>query len=183
MAVSRGDCAPGGARLTARGTAPTEPAGGKSRLKFLFPKWATPSGKAVYSVFDGIAVNKQAWADDVLCLITIRSHDQYNTTIYGLDDRYRGVFGRRDVLFMHPADMAACGINHGDLVDIEIVSLGRPLLLPGLTAIEYGIARGSRRPTLLRLMCWCRWTTSIKPVATLPTNPFRSWSDERHHDL
>ena len=60
----------------------------------------------MFSVFPGVRENYEPWADDVLRLITIRSHDQYNTTIYGLDDRYRGVFGRRDVLFMHPADMA-----------------------------------------------------------------------------
>ena len=58
-------------------------------------RWPTPSGKAMFSVFPGARENYEPWADDVLRLITIRSHDQYNTTIYGLDDRYRGVFGRR----------------------------------------------------------------------------------------
>ena len=58
-------------------------------------RWPTPSGKAMFSVFPGVRENYEPWADDVLRLITIRSHDQYNTTIYGLDDRYRGVFGRR----------------------------------------------------------------------------------------
>ncbi|TXH04573.1 MAG: FdhF/YdeP family oxidoreductase [Nevskiaceae bacterium] len=106
-------------------------------------KWPTPSGKAVFSVFDGVRVNYQPWADDVLRLITIRSHDQYNTTIYGMDDRYRGVFGRRDILFMHASDLAARGLEHGDRVDIETVSLGRPLRLEGITAIEYGIAPGT----------------------------------------
>jgi len=75
--------------------------------------------------------------------VTIRSHDQYNTTVYGLDDRYRGVFGRRDVLFMHPDDLAAQGLEHGDVVDIETVAEGRSLRLPGITVIEYDIARGS----------------------------------------
>jgi anaerobic selenocysteine-containing dehydrogenase len=79
----------------------------------------------------------------VLRLVTIRSHDQYNTTIYGLDDRYRGVFGRRDVLFMHPQDLAAHGLEHGDLIDIETVSSTRALRLENITAIEYQIARGS----------------------------------------
>jgi anaerobic selenocysteine-containing dehydrogenase len=49
----------------------------------------------------------------------MRSHDQYNTTIYGLDDRYRGVFGRRDVLMMNEGDMARLGLVEGDLVDVE----------------------------------------------------------------
>lgn len=106
-------------------------------------KWPTPSGKAMFSVFPGVRENYLPWADDVLRLITIRSHDQYNTTIYGMDDRYRGVFGRRDVLFMNPADMAARGLEHGDLVEIETISKDRSLRLGGITVIEYDIAPGS----------------------------------------
>ncbi len=77
-------------------------------------KWTTPSGKAEFYVFPGLHEDKQVHSDDMLRLITIRSHDQYNTTIYAMDDRYRGVFGRRDVLFMNPADMEARGLAHGD---------------------------------------------------------------------
>jgi len=106
-------------------------------------QWPTPSGKAVFSVFPGVRQTYLPWADDVLRLVTIRSHDQYNTTIYGLDDRYRGVFGRRDVLFMNAGDMAARGLAHGDLVVIETVSQDRPLRLAGITVIEYDIAAGS----------------------------------------
>ncbi|MGC3987807.1 MAG: FdhF/YdeP family oxidoreductase [Pseudorhodoferax sp.] len=106
-------------------------------------KWPTPSGKAMFSVFPGVRENYLPWEDDVLRLVTIRSHDQYNTTIYGLDDRYRGVFGRRDVLFMNPADMAARGLEHGDLVEIETISKDRSLRLGGITVIEYDIAPGS----------------------------------------
>ncbi|WP_258078257.1 molybdopterin dinucleotide binding domain-containing protein, partial [Xanthomonas arboricola] len=50
---------------------------------------------------------------------TRRSHDQYNTTIYGLDDRYRGVFGERRVLFINGADIAALNMKAGDWVDLE----------------------------------------------------------------
>lgn len=106
-------------------------------------KWNTPTGKAMFSVFPGVRERYEPWPDEVLRLVTIRSHDQYNTTIYGLDDRYRGVFGRRDVLFMNPEDLAAQGLEHGDLVDIETVSRNRTLRLAGITAIEYSIARGS----------------------------------------
>ncbi|VVE76973.1 FdhF/YdeP family oxidoreductase [Pandoraea sputorum] len=106
-------------------------------------QWTTPSGKAIFSVFKGVRENYEPWADDVLRLITIRSHDQYNTTIYAMDDRYRGVFGRRDVLFMHPNDLASHGLEHGDLVDIETISSGRALRLNGITVIEYNIAPGS----------------------------------------
>ena len=53
-----------------------------------------------------------------LVLQTLRSHDQYNTTIYGLDDRYRGVSGGRRVVFVNPADIAELGLRAGDRVDL-----------------------------------------------------------------
>lgn len=53
-----------------------------------------------------------------LVLQTLRSHDQYNTTIYGLDDRYRGVKGGRRVVFVNPADIAALGFRDGDRVNL-----------------------------------------------------------------
>ncbi|SMG58872.1 FdhF/YdeP family oxidoreductase [Paraburkholderia susongensis] len=106
--------------------------------------WLTPSGKAEFSVYGGVKEDADVLgAQDVLRLITIRSHDQYNTTIYALDDRYRGVFGRRDVLFMNEEDMADQGIEHGDLVDIETLTPGRTLRLKSITAIVYSIAKGS----------------------------------------
>jgi anaerobic selenocysteine-containing dehydrogenase len=52
-------------------------------------------------------------------LMTIRSHDQFNTTIYGLDDRYRGVYNERRVLFMNREDMKNQGLNKMDVVDIS----------------------------------------------------------------
>ncbi len=53
-----------------------------------------------------------------LVLQTLRSHDQYNTTIYGLDDRYRGIHGGRRVVFVNPADIAALGLTEGQHVDL-----------------------------------------------------------------
>ncbi|MGF6243830.1 MULTISPECIES: FdhF/YdeP family oxidoreductase [Paraburkholderia] len=103
----------------------------------------TPTGKAMFSVYHGVKEDADVDGDDVLRLVTLRSHDQYNTTIYALDDRYRGVFGRRDVLFMNEADLAACGLEHGDLVDIETAVPGRQLRLEKITAIAYDIAPGS----------------------------------------
>lgn len=105
--------------------------------------WTTPSGKAEFFVFPGLNEDKTVSGDDVLRLVTLRSHDQYNTTIYALDDRYRGVFGRRDVLFMSLADLDSRGLAHGDLVDIETVTQGRTLRYEKITAIEYKIAPGS----------------------------------------
>ena len=53
-----------------------------------------------------------------LLLQTLRSHDQYNTTIYGKDDRYRGVYGGRRIVLIHPEDVAEMGFADGDMVDL-----------------------------------------------------------------
>ncbi len=105
--------------------------------------WKTPSGKAEFKLFSGLNEDISLSDGTILKLATIRSHDQYNTTIYGLDDRYRGIFGRRDVLFMNDRDLKAKGLEHGDLVEIEtaLPSGGKRLLK--LTAISYDISEGS----------------------------------------
>lgn len=107
--------------------------------------WPTPTGKAMFSVYTGVKEDADVLGgEQVLRLITLRSHDQYNTTIYAMDDRYRGVSGRRDVLFMNAEDLAARGLEHGDLVDVEtMTSSGRTMRLEKVTAVEYEIARGS----------------------------------------
>ena len=58
------------------------------------------------------------WGEDLLTLMTVRSHDQYNTTVYGLDDRYRGVHGLRRVCFISRADLQRFGFADGDRVDL-----------------------------------------------------------------
>ncbi|WP_340609544.1 FdhF/YdeP family oxidoreductase [Xenorhabdus bharatensis] len=105
--------------------------------------WPTPTGKAMFSVFKGVKENADVLGEDVLRLMTIRSHDQYNTTIYALDDRYRGVFGRRDVLFMNDVDLEARGLKHGDKISIETVSQNRKLSLKDITVISFSIAPGT----------------------------------------
>jgi molybdopterin-dependent oxidoreductase alpha subunit len=105
--------------------------------------WKTPSGKAEFLLFPGLNEDRELADASVLKLATIRSHDQYNTTIYGLDDRYRGVFGRRDVLFMNDGDLAANGLEHGDLVEISTALPSGGKRQMKLTAISYDIARGS----------------------------------------
>jgi molybdopterin-dependent oxidoreductase alpha subunit len=89
--------------------------------------WATASGKAEFhlaNIHPSDTVRAQrAWAaagktNLVFTLSTIRSHDQYNTTIYGLNDRYRGVRGHRRVVFIHADDIASLGLKAGDWVDI-----------------------------------------------------------------
>lgn len=80
--------------------------------------WKTATGKANFLVFDPKAGDPRRGDPDVLILTTLRSHDQYNTTIYGQNDRYRGVFGRRDVVFANPDDMTRMGLAEGDLIDV-----------------------------------------------------------------
>lgn len=75
----------------------------------------TLSGKAHFNVADVLVT---PLAIDEYMMMTIRSHDQFNTTIYGLDDRYRGVYHERRVIFMNPADIAAAGFHPGDIVDL-----------------------------------------------------------------
>jgi molybdopterin-dependent oxidoreductase alpha subunit len=78
----------------------------------IFP---TSTGKANF------AVNPLQWVpipEGRLILQTLRSHDQYNTTIYGLDDRYRGVKGGRRVVFVNKADIEKFGFQEGDRVDL-----------------------------------------------------------------
>ncbi|RMB36232.1 molybdopterin-dependent oxidoreductase alpha subunit [Sphingomonas sp. PP-F2F-G114-C0414] len=81
-------------------------------------EWNTDSGKANFIVAKGVEEDESAGDPTVLRLTTLRAHDQYNTTVYSLDDRYRGVFGRRDILFMNERDMARLGHKEGDVVDI-----------------------------------------------------------------
>ena len=105
--------------------------------------WKTPSGRAQFIMIDGVEEDPVVDAPNVLKLTTIRSHDQYNTTIYGLNDRYRGVFGRRDVLFMNEGDLAARGLYHGDLVWVEPAVPDGAARRLRLTVICYNIAPGS----------------------------------------
>lgn len=107
--------------------------------------WHTKSGKAEFIVAAGLEEDPRCDAPGMLILATIRSHDQYNTTLYTLDDRYRGIKGRRDILFINEADLLARGLQHGDVVDIVTVcNAGEaPRTMTGLTAVAYEIARGS----------------------------------------
>ena len=105
--------------------------------------WRTESGKAQFIPF-GTLAGHRAGNRDALTLTTIRSHDQYNTTIYDLGDRYRGVFGRRDIIFMNEQDLADRGLEHGDVVDIQTdLGIEPAPRLDGFTAVVYEIARGS----------------------------------------
>ena len=75
-------------------------------------------------------------------MMTIRTHDQFNTTVYGLDDRYRGVFGGRRVVFMHEADIAAAGLQQGQLVDLFNRHGGVERVARAFMVAPYRIPRG-----------------------------------------
>jgi molybdopterin-dependent oxidoreductase alpha subunit len=77
-----------------------------------------------------------------LLMMTIRSHDQYNTTVYGVDDRYRGVYGGRRVILMHPDDLADRGLAPGALVDITSHFADGDRQAPRFAALPYPIPRG-----------------------------------------
>jgi molybdopterin-dependent oxidoreductase alpha subunit len=106
--------------------------------------WNTPTGRANFLVFEGVAENPLVDGAAVLRLATLRSHNQYNTTIYGLDDRYRGVFGGRMVVFMNEIDMKERGIAPDALVEIESLADDRQRrVVRGFKARPYSIPRGS----------------------------------------
>ena len=75
----------------------------------------TNTGKANFNVSD---VTFHKLAPDELMMQTIRSHDQFNTTIYGLDDRYRGIKNERRVILMNGKDIDRLGFKAGDIVDL-----------------------------------------------------------------
>ncbi len=78
-----------------------------------------------------------------LLLQTLRSHDQYNTTIYGLDDRYRGITGGRRVVLVHPEDARALGVAEGSYVDlVSEWQDGVERRAPGFRVVLYPTARG-----------------------------------------
>jgi molybdopterin-dependent oxidoreductase alpha subunit len=110
-------------------------------------EWRTPTKKANFLVYPGVDEDPHVADRDALTLTTIRSHDQYNTTIYGMNDRYRGIAGRRDVVFVNERDLASRGLKHGDLVDITVVadagSKANKRVMRNLTAVAYKIAQGS----------------------------------------
>jgi molybdopterin-dependent oxidoreductase alpha subunit len=106
--------------------------------------WATPSGKAQFLVCEGLCEDPAVTDPDALWLSTMRSHDQYNTTLYSLSDRYRGVYGQRDVLFLNRDEIARRGLKDGDRVDIATLSAdGVERALRGFRLIAYDFPAGS----------------------------------------
>ncbi|TAE79312.1 MAG: hypothetical protein EAY81_11440, partial [Bacteroidetes bacterium] len=99
-------------------------------------KFNTFSGKANFNV---AKVTFNQLQPHELMMMTIRTHDQFNTTIYGLDDRYRGIYNERRVVLMNERDMAKQGLQHGDLVDIYNYHGGSTRVARKFMVIQYNI--------------------------------------------
>jgi molybdopterin-dependent oxidoreductase alpha subunit len=108
-------------------------------------KWNTRTGKANFIVPSQLFAGDVAsfGREGVLQLITLRSNDQFNTTIYGFDDRFRGVKGTRMVVFMNAADIAALGFHDGEFVDLTAaLDEGVPRTAHGFRIVTYDIPQG-----------------------------------------
>ncbi|GAA3370138.1 FdhF/YdeP family oxidoreductase [Streptomyces sannanensis] len=103
-------------------------------------RFPTTTGKAN---FTAAPVEYPHVPEGRLLLQTLRSHDQYNTTIYGLDDRYRGIKGGRRVVLVHPADAAELGLADGSYTDlVSEWKDGVERRAPGFRVVHYPTARG-----------------------------------------
>ncbi|MFV8267301.1 FdhF/YdeP family oxidoreductase [Mycolicibacterium peregrinum] len=103
-------------------------------------EFRTTTGKANFSVrpLEWVKVPQGR-----LVLQTLRSHDQYNTTIYGLDDRYRGVKGGRRVVFVNPTDLQTMGLAAGDRVDLVSEFDGQERRAKDFLIVEYSTPQGN----------------------------------------
>ncbi len=102
-------------------------------------RFDTPSKKAILTV--NPLPNRQVQAGHFI-MMTIRSHDQYNTTIYGLDDRYRGIRDERRVVFMHEEDMKAKGLKNTEVVHLISHYKGEQRRAENFKVVAYDITRG-----------------------------------------
>jgi molybdopterin-dependent oxidoreductase alpha subunit len=108
-------------------------------------KWATANGKANFitppKLFPDFGVDGAR--QDVLHLATLRSNDQFNTTIYGYSDRFRGVEGTRKVVFMCSEDIARLGLRNGDSIDLTTaIEPSVERRITGFRIVEYAIPEG-----------------------------------------
>jgi molybdopterin-dependent oxidoreductase alpha subunit len=101
-------------------------------------RFETPSGKAQFSV---TPIPKHDLGPGEYLMMTIRTHDQFNSTIYGLDDRYRGVYGGRRVILLNTDDIREAGLKAGQLVDIRSHFEGETRLAPSFLVVPYTISR------------------------------------------
>ena len=99
-------------------------------------RFDTPDGRARFTVH---AVPEDPLEEGQLLMMTVRSHDQYNTTVYANDDRYRGVHGDRRVILVSPADIEALGLHEGQRVDIRSHFEGQQRQVHGFAVVPYDL--------------------------------------------
>ena len=103
-------------------------------------EWRTEGERAH---FQAMPLPDQELPVGQLRLMTLRSHDQFNTTIYADDDRYRGVYGTRRVVFLNQADLARCGLADGAAIEVHShFEDGEARCVRGLRAMAYDIPEG-----------------------------------------
>ncbi len=108
-------------------------------------KWVTKTGKANFLTPERLFPEfpPEASGKDVLHLATLRSNDQFNTTIYGYSDRFRGVDGTRQVIFMNEDDILRLGFAEGDVVDLmTMLEPQTPREVTGFRIVRYDIPSG-----------------------------------------
>ena len=107
-------------------------------------EWETKSGKAEFNVPRALSATGFADREGRLRLVTLRSNDQFNTTIYGYDDRFRGIKGTRQVVMMGKADQAKLGVSDGDIVALEgDADDGVERVVEGLRVVDYDLPEGT----------------------------------------
>jgi molybdopterin-dependent oxidoreductase alpha subunit len=102
-------------------------------------KFTTATGKAKFTVH---AIPRRELRRGELLMMTVRSHDQYNTTLYGLEDRYRGIQGDRRVVLLNPDDIRELGLREGQTVDLTSHFQGETRTARRFTVTGYDIPRG-----------------------------------------
>ncbi|WP_240500115.1 FdhF/YdeP family oxidoreductase [Sphingomonas montana] len=106
-------------------------------------KWLTTSGKAQIALPTGLDATGFADTPETLRLMTLRSNDQFNTTVYGYDDRFRGISGSRLVVLMNPEDIERLGLAADQLVGLETVYHdGHDRAVRGLRIVPYEVPMG-----------------------------------------
>jgi molybdopterin-dependent oxidoreductase alpha subunit len=124
--------------------------------------WETKSGKAEFTVPEHLNATGFADEDGVYRLMTLRSNDQFNTTVYGYSDRLRGIEGKRDVLLISPKEMARAGLKEGQRVAlVGDDSDGIDRVVEGLEVLPFELPEG----------CIAGYYPELNPLIAL-----------RHHD-
>jgi anaerobic selenocysteine-containing dehydrogenase len=130
-----------------------KPAGFRIRQLARERVFTTPSGRAEFSDEPLVDVIPEAGR---LSLSTMRSHDQFNTSIYSNDDRYRGVKNLRTLLFMNEVDMKERGLSQFDRIDITSIARdGSRRSVHGYLAVAYNIPKGSTAGYMPELNVLC----------------------------